>query len=732
MCSLVVNGVPHGPDRGTTVCQLHMRRFKDGDTITIEPWRAKAFPVVKDLVVDRSAFDRIIAAGGYVSVNAGGAPDGNAILIPKDVVRSGDGLGGVHRLRRLRGGVQERVGAPVHEREDLAPRAAAAGPGRSATAASSAMIDQADAEGFGSCSNEGECEAVCPKEIPISNIARMTREYVKARLGAGQVAPPRMSATSPIGAMGAIGIALATVFLLQRRFGAPPPAKALRHAGRAAGIRGLSRLPAPRGHLVRLRAHWRLGAAADAPLRALRPEQRRDLLHDHRLPVLVEAARRTRAADRLAPALRLALLRLAPLFVFFVALLWVIALARERLPAPRVGAARRARHAAVADVHDRGDAEPQPRADRDRRRRGVVASVRVVVLSLVAAGRRRWSAPRPPAPWLALGVGGRAGGAWWVSSAAAGQSRPPSSAGSRPRFWSRQPHVCAAARHPAASHRLSRRARRGHPVRDGVRAGAAAAARRSRSRSSPAATRSSACSTGRRRAASARWATASTCCTPSCCSSRSELMLGAAEPPALSALAHWLGRLRVRAGRRRPELPHVPADRSAGDGVVDRVNARGAQRRRGPELTTSGLADPADRRVEPEVGDELQFAAGGGVGLPQSIDAAAELVVGQDGQLRREAGSTTPSASASARAARPRCDRPPSTPSTRSRPAPSRRAASGRARSARDRSRAFPRSTRRPTTRRARVCGSLPMVSRPPPGLRTRRASAKNRSRSAK
>src|SRR5437773_3977873 len=84
MCSLVVNGVPHGPDRGTTVCQLHMRRFKDGDTITIEPWRARAFPIVKDLVVDRSAFDRIIAAGGYVSANCGGAPDGNTVLIPKE------------------------------------------------------------------------------------------------------------------------------------------------------------------------------------------------------------------------------------------------------------------------------------------------------------------------------------------------------------------------------------------------------------------------------------------------------------------------------------------------------------------------------------------------------------------------------------------------------------------------------------------------------------------------
>src|SRR5207245_1316026 len=85
MCCLVVNGIPHGPDRGTTVCQLHMRRFKDGDTITVEPWRARAFPVVKDLVVDRSAFDRIIAAGGYVSVNCGGAPDGNAIPISKEI-----------------------------------------------------------------------------------------------------------------------------------------------------------------------------------------------------------------------------------------------------------------------------------------------------------------------------------------------------------------------------------------------------------------------------------------------------------------------------------------------------------------------------------------------------------------------------------------------------------------------------------------------------------------------
>ena len=130
MCSLVVNGVPHGPDRGTTVCQLHMRRFKDGDTITIEPWRAKAFPIVKDLVVDRGAFDRIIAAGGYVSVNCGGAPDGNAIPICEGDVRPGHGLGGLHRLRRLRRGLQERVGPPVHERQDLAPGPAASGADR--------------------------------------------------------------------------------------------------------------------------------------------------------------------------------------------------------------------------------------------------------------------------------------------------------------------------------------------------------------------------------------------------------------------------------------------------------------------------------------------------------------------------------------------------------------------------------------------------------------------------
>ena len=117
-CGFLVSGIPHGPDPGTTVCQLHMRRFKDGDTLTLEPWRARAFPVLKDLVVDRSAFDRIIQAGGYTSANVGGAQDANAILVPKPLADQGDGLGRVHRLRRVRRRVQERVGRALYLRKD--------------------------------------------------------------------------------------------------------------------------------------------------------------------------------------------------------------------------------------------------------------------------------------------------------------------------------------------------------------------------------------------------------------------------------------------------------------------------------------------------------------------------------------------------------------------------------------------------------------------------------------
>jgi succinate dehydrogenase / fumarate reductase iron-sulfur subunit len=179
MCSLVVNGIPHGPDRGTTVCQLHMRRFRDGETITVEPWRARAFPVLKDLVVDRSAFDRIIAAGGYVSINCGGAPDGNAIPVPKAVsdlaMDSAACIGcGACVAACKNASAHLFMGAKISHLAVL-PQGDA-----ERTRRVVAMIAQADAEGFGSCSNEGECEAVCPKEIPISNIARMTREYTRA------------------------------------------------------------------------------------------------------------------------------------------------------------------------------------------------------------------------------------------------------------------------------------------------------------------------------------------------------------------------------------------------------------------------------------------------------------------------------------------------------------------------------------------------------------------------
>ena len=182
-CSLVIDGVPHGPDRGTTACQLHMRRFKDGATVTVEPWRARAFPAVKDLVVDRSAFDRIIAAGGYVSVNCGGAPDGNAISIPKDIAEqamdSATCIGCGACVAACKNASAHLFMSAKISHLALLPQGDAERARRVV-----AMVDQADREGFGSCSNEGECEAVCPKEIPISNIARMTREYLRATLTA--------------------------------------------------------------------------------------------------------------------------------------------------------------------------------------------------------------------------------------------------------------------------------------------------------------------------------------------------------------------------------------------------------------------------------------------------------------------------------------------------------------------------------------------------------------------
>ena len=179
MCSLVVNGVPHGPDRGSTVCQLHMRKFKDGDTITVEPWRAAAFPIRRDLVIDRTAFDRIIASGGYVSVSTGSAPDGNAIPIPKDAAEAAMDAAacigcGACVAACKNASASLFVGAKVSQLA-LLPQGH---PERVSRV--KALVQAMDSLGFGNCSNEGECEAVCPKEISIGNIARLRREYMRA------------------------------------------------------------------------------------------------------------------------------------------------------------------------------------------------------------------------------------------------------------------------------------------------------------------------------------------------------------------------------------------------------------------------------------------------------------------------------------------------------------------------------------------------------------------------
>ena len=183
MCSLMINGQAHGPERETTTCQLHMRRFKDGDTIVIEPWRAKAFPVLRDLVVDRSAFDRIISAGGYNSINVGNAPDGNAILVPKvkadKAMDAAACIGcGACVAACKNASASLFVGAKVSQFA-LLPQGA---PERASRVLN--MVGQMDAEGFGACTNTGECEAACPAGISIENIARMNREYLKATLTA--------------------------------------------------------------------------------------------------------------------------------------------------------------------------------------------------------------------------------------------------------------------------------------------------------------------------------------------------------------------------------------------------------------------------------------------------------------------------------------------------------------------------------------------------------------------
>ena len=185
-CGFMVDGIPHGPDPGTSVCQLHMRRFNDNDRLTLEPWRAKAFPIIKDLVVDRSAFDRIIQAGGYTSVNVGGAPDANAILIPRNIVEKAMDSAACIACGACVAACKNASAALFTSAKvshlALLPQGKVERYKRV-----TAMVDRHDAEGFGSCSNEGECEAVCPKEIPITNIARMSREYFKAMLITGGV-----------------------------------------------------------------------------------------------------------------------------------------------------------------------------------------------------------------------------------------------------------------------------------------------------------------------------------------------------------------------------------------------------------------------------------------------------------------------------------------------------------------------------------------------------------------
>ncbi len=181
MCSLVINGIPHGPNKATATCQLHMRFFKDGQTVTIEPWRAKAFPLIQDLVVDRSALDRVIQAGGFVSVNTGGAIDANSVLIPKpDAEKAMDAAAcigcGACVAACKNASAMLFVAAKVSHLAYLPQGQIEAGE------RVQKMVTQMDAEGFGNCTNQFECQAVCPKEISVSFIAKMNREYLKARV----------------------------------------------------------------------------------------------------------------------------------------------------------------------------------------------------------------------------------------------------------------------------------------------------------------------------------------------------------------------------------------------------------------------------------------------------------------------------------------------------------------------------------------------------------------------
>lgn len=180
-CGVVINGVAHGPRPATTTCQLHMRTFKDGDTIYVEPWRAKAFPVIKDLVVDRNAFDRIIAAGGYISVSTGSAPDANAILVPKEnadkAMDAAACIGCGACVAACPNSSAMLFTSAKVSHLSLLPQGALERDRRVLR-----MVAEMDQAGFGSCTNHKECEAVCPKEITIDFIARLNREYLLANI----------------------------------------------------------------------------------------------------------------------------------------------------------------------------------------------------------------------------------------------------------------------------------------------------------------------------------------------------------------------------------------------------------------------------------------------------------------------------------------------------------------------------------------------------------------------
>ena len=185
MCSMVINGRPHGPQKATTTCQLHMRSFKDGDTITIEPWRAKAFPVLQDLTVDRTAFDQIIQAGGYISIRTGSAPDANAIPVGKieadKAMNAAECIGcGACVAACKNASAMLFVSAKVSHLAQL-PQGQAERQRRVLN-----MVSTMDEAGFGNCTNTYECEAACPKEISVSNIALMNKDYLKAAFTSGE------------------------------------------------------------------------------------------------------------------------------------------------------------------------------------------------------------------------------------------------------------------------------------------------------------------------------------------------------------------------------------------------------------------------------------------------------------------------------------------------------------------------------------------------------------------